>query len=82
MMEAKSEEGGGFSKCGIQTSLPIWSLVKSQERLSDIGATLDELGGPLVWYFAYIGDEWRVSGCCIATESSQITYVSSQGSSS
>jgi hypothetical protein len=46
MMEAKSEEGGGFSKCGIQTSLPIWSLLKSQERLSDIGATLDELGGP------------------------------------
>jgi hypothetical protein len=76
MMEAKSEDGGGFSKCGIQTSLPIWSLLKGQEKLSELGAQLHELGGPLVWYIAYLGDEWRVSGCCTTVERGQTTYVS------
>lgn len=74
-MEAKSEEGGGFSRCGIQTSLPIWSLLKSQGKLSELGAPLNELAGPLVWYIAYIGDDWRVSGCCITEERGQQNYV-------
>lgn len=76
MMEAKSEGGGGFSRCGIQTSLPIWSLLKIQERLSQHGAPLNELGGPLLWYIAYLGDEWRVSGCVTAIERDQSSYVS------
>jgi hypothetical protein len=75
-MEAKSENGGGFGRCGIQTSLPIWSLLKTQERLSELGAPLSELGGPIVWYIAYVGDNWRVSVCCTMKERGQQTYVS------
>jgi hypothetical protein len=75
-MEAKSENGGGFSKCGIQTSLPIWSLLRCQEELSEHGAPLSELGGPMIWYIAYLGDEWRISACCTTVERGRTTYVS------
>lgn len=75
MMEAKSEEGGGFSKSAIQTSLPIWSLLKGQERLSELGTHFDELGGPLVWYIAYLGEKWSISGCCTTVERGLPVYV-------
>jgi len=75
-MEAKSEDSGGFSMCGIQTSLPIWSLLKSQEELSEHGSPFNELGGTLVWYIAYLGDEWRISGCCTTVERGKTVYVS------
>jgi hypothetical protein len=74
--EAKSEEGRGHRNCGAQTSLPIWGLLKAQERLSELSCSLDELGGPFVWYISYLGDSWRVSGCHIAIEKAQKTYVS------
>jgi hypothetical protein len=76
MMEAKSEEGESFSSCGIQTALPIWLLLKGQERLSELAIPMNELGGPLIWYIAYRGDEWRVSGCCIRVDRGRSTYVS------
>jgi hypothetical protein len=33
VMEAKSEKGGGFSKCVIRTALPIWSLLKNPRKI-------------------------------------------------
>jgi hypothetical protein len=77
ILEAKSEEGHGHRNCGVQTALPIWALLKSQERLSDLSSCpLEELGGPLVWYISYLGDNWRISACYIATSRGQQTYVS------
>ncbi|KAH7389010.1 hypothetical protein BKA64DRAFT_645482 [Cadophora sp. MPI-SDFR-AT-0126] len=74
VLEAKSEEGKGHRNCGIQTSLPIWGLLKSQERLSELSYPLEELGGPFVWYISYLGDSWRVSGCHITVSKARKHY--------
>lgn len=76
ILEAKSEEGKGHRNCGIQTSLPIWGLLKGQERLIELSCPLEELGGPFVWYISYLGDSWRVSGCYIAITKAKKNYVS------
>jgi hypothetical protein len=76
IVEAKSEEGKGHRNCGIQTSLPIWGLLKSQERLSELSCPLEELGGPFVWYISYLGDSWRVSGCHVTITKAKKNYVS------
>lgn len=76
ILEAKVEEGRGFTNCGVQTSLPIWTLLQGQEQLTELGGPWDELGGPLVWYIAYLGDNWRISGCFIANDKGQKSYVS------
>ncbi|KAI9766384.1 MAG: hypothetical protein M1839_004916 [Geoglossum umbratile] len=67
--EAKSAEGGGFAACGLQTAFPIWKLLKIQEQLeATTGRGLREQGGPLVWYVAYRGENWRISGCYTTEE--------------
>lgn len=76
LIEAKSEEGKGHRNCGIQTSLPIWGLLKSQERLSELSCPLEELGGPFAWYISYLGDSWRVSGCHVTITTAKKNYVS------
>ena len=48
LIEAKSEARKGHRNCGVQTSLPIWGLLKGQERLSELSCPLEELGGPFV----------------------------------
>ncbi|CZR58787.1 uncharacterized protein PAC_08679 [Phialocephala subalpina] len=74
ILEAKSEEGRGHRNCGVQTSLPIWALLKAQERLSELSCPLKELGGPLVWYISYLGDSWHVSACCTVIERGEKKY--------
>lgn len=76
ILEAKSEDGRGHRNCGIQTSLPIWAILKSQERLVQFSDNLYELGGPFIWYIHYLGDSWRVSGCYTTIEKGKSVYVS------
>jgi hypothetical protein len=75
VFEAKSEDGNGFHRCGIQTALPIWAFLNYQRGLQADPAILSEQGGPLVWYIAYRGDNWRVSGACVVTKDNQTEYV-------
>ena len=76
ILEAKSEDGRGHRNCGIQTSLPIWAVLKGQERLVELSGNLDELGGPFIWYIHYLGDSWRVSGCYTTIVKGKRVYVS------
>lgn len=76
VIEAKSEEGRGFHSCGIQTALPLWALLKLQDRLQTLTRPMSELGGPLVWYIAYRGDDWRVSAFCGTSSDSTSSCVS------
>lgn len=76
ILEAKSEEGKGHRNCGVQTSLPIWGLLKNQERLSELSCSLEELGDPFLWYISYLGDSWRISGCHVTITKAKKDYVS------
>ncbi len=76
VFEAKSEDGRGFQRCGIQTAIPLWVLLNYQLQLQNQAGSLSEQGGPLAWYIAYRGDSWRVSGSCIVTRGNQTIYVS------
>jgi hypothetical protein len=60
VFKAKSKDGRGFQRCGIQTALPLWVLLNYQLQLQNQAGPLSEQGGPLVWYIAYRGDSWRV----------------------
>lgn len=76
--EAKSDTGSTFDACGLQTAFPIWKLLTLQLELEKVSPVkLVELGGPLVWYMANRGDEWRVYGCYTkVTEGQSISFVS------
>jgi hypothetical protein len=61
VLEAKREIGPGPGWSGIehQTAFPIRDFLLLQKRLRD------ETGGelqPLVWFFAFRGEEWRLYG--------------------
>lgn len=74
LIEAKSEERGSFHGCCVQSAIPIWYLIRIQEKLHEFKG-LHEQGGPFVWYVAYKGDDWRLSGCCTVIEKGHVTYV-------
>ena len=74
--EAKSNDGSGFHKAGIQSAVPCCVLLEGQERLQHCTKPFLELGGAVVWYVAYRGEEWRVSGAFVLPESGENTYVS------
>lgn len=61
----------------MQTAFPIRTLLKLQEDLLACAAEHAWGENPLVWMFAYRGDDWRL--CCGYTaESDGVTaYVSS-----
>jgi hypothetical protein len=62
--EAKTERGDSFDACERQTAFPIWTLLRLQEVLQARSKqSLTEQGGPLVWFFANRGEEWRLYGC-------------------
>jgi hypothetical protein len=62
--EAKTERGDSFDACERQTAFPIWTLLRLQEKLQvRSNQLLAEQGGPLVWFFANRGEEWRLYGC-------------------
>jgi hypothetical protein len=67
ILEAKKESGTyGFSDVEDQTAFPIRTLLKIQQALQFASApdTINKFG-PLVWFLANRGDEWRVYGCVI-----------------
>jgi hypothetical protein len=67
VMEAKSLKGGSnFQSIERQTALPIRNYLYLQFKLQEDGFNKMKIpGGPLTWFFAYIGDMWRVYGCYV-----------------
>jgi hypothetical protein len=65
LLEAKREKDAeGFQKTEFQTALPIRRALGLQHELTKLlqtsGNVLDVPGGPLVWFFAFSGEDWRV----------------------
>jgi hypothetical protein len=77
ILEAKSEKGqDSFGAIEKQTAFSIRTLLLMQENLYDaVGARSTCLGGPLVWFFASKGEEWRVSACYTDTLEHVSHYV-------
>lgn len=75
IIEAKSGSGANFNACDEQTSLPILQMLKLQEDIQAKSQMRLEYGGPLLWYIAYKGEDWRLSACF--TRVSQISGKSS-----
>jgi len=70
--EAKTERGDSFDSCERQTAFPIWKLLRLQEELQiQAQQLLSEQGGPLVWFFANRGEDWRLYGCYLDTENNE-----------
>ena len=61
IVESKGEERSpGFEAIQRQTAFPIRTCLQLQQNLQrESGEPLN----PLVWFFAYQADEWRVSAC-------------------
>ena len=76
VIEAKSRYGDSFDACDIQTALPILKMLKIQEDLQAKSQMTLEYGGPLLWYIAYRGEDWRLSVCYISEKSDEHLYVS------
>jgi hypothetical protein len=67
--EAKTERGDSFDACERQTAFPIWKLLRLQDELQiRAQQSLSEQGGPLVWFFANRGEDWRLYGCYVDIE--------------
>lgn len=76
IIEAKPEKMSvGFEETQTQTALPIWELLKLQENVRADISRESHSTSPLVWFFAYRGDSWRVYGCYI-TQNEPKQYVS------
>ncbi|KAH7383189.1 hypothetical protein BKA66DRAFT_609113 [Pyrenochaeta sp. MPI-SDFR-AT-0127] len=67
VMEAKSLKGGSnFKSIEAQTAVPIRNQLYLQLKLQeDEFNRMKVPGGPLTWFFAYIGEMWRVYGCYV-----------------
>jgi hypothetical protein len=67
VMEAKSLKGGSnFKSIEAQTALPIRNHLYLQLKLQeDEFNRMKVPGGPLTWFFAYMGETWRVYGCYV-----------------
>ena len=67
ILEAKSEKGpDSFNSIEQQTSFPIRTLLRLQEELQKQCSYKPAWQhGPTVWFLAYKGDEWRVSGAYV-----------------
>jgi len=76
VVEAKAEDGEGLNACDIQTAFPIWKMLKIQEALQEKTGKSLNYGGPLLWYIAYQGTNWQVSGCYTSEKQGKPSYVS------
>ena len=58
LVEAKSEKSAsGFEQIERQTALSIRTCLKIQTDLED---TSKQVLDPVVWFFGFMGDEWRL----------------------
>ena len=80
VLEAKGEKGPqGFEYMEVQTAFPIKNALKLQyDLLKTTGNTMDVPGGPLVWFLANHGEDWRVYGATVYEEEGKPNYVSDQ----
>ena len=70
-MEAKSLKGdGNWKEIETQTAIPIRNHLNLQLQLQDDKDNRMKVpGGPLSWFLAYIGEQWRVYGCYVTKSS-------------
>lgn len=77
IVEAKSEKGrDSFSDIEVQTAFAIRTLLKIQQDLHEAaGEESESEASPLVWFFSYKGDQWRVSAAFVKIEKGAQSYV-------
>ncbi|KAI4641179.1 hypothetical protein J4E93_008058 [Alternaria ventricosa] len=70
-MEAKSLKGdGNWKDIETQTAIPIRNHLYLQLQLQDDQDNKMKVpGGPLSWFLAHIGEQWRVYGCYVTKSS-------------
>jgi hypothetical protein len=78
ILEAKCEKGAqSFEQMEIQTAFPIMNALRLQyDLLKTRGNTMDVPGGPLVWFSANRGEDWRVYAAFVHGEEGRPNYVS------
>jgi hypothetical protein len=76
-VEFKSEKNAvGFHDIQIQTALPIWVLLQLQLRLRSAARTkASTVLNPLVWFFAFRGDDVRLYAAYPSDDGLQPKYV-------
>lgn len=74
IIEAKKRDSASFDDCNMQSALPILEMLKVQEDMQRKSQMTLEYGGPLVWYIAYRGEDWRLSGCYISEKPGPASY--------
>jgi hypothetical protein len=77
LSEAKRERSAeGFEQMEIQTSFPIKHALQLQyDLLRTPGNTMDVPGGPLVWFLANRGEDWRVYAGHVQVRDGRPKYV-------
>jgi hypothetical protein len=77
VIEAKSEKGrDSFSDIEVQTAFSIRTLLKLQQDLRDAaGYDNESEASPLVWFFSYKGEQWRVSAAFVRNGRRIRSYV-------
>ncbi|OCK85901.1 hypothetical protein K432DRAFT_421464 [Lepidopterella palustris CBS 459.81] len=74
--EAKSAKASDtFDQIEIQSSFPIQSSIKLQQRLQEVvGDRIEPGRGPLVWFFSWKGEDWRLYACYTRRSKEEIKY--------
>ncbi|KAH7125094.1 hypothetical protein B0J11DRAFT_298105 [Dendryphion nanum] len=71
VVEAKRGENvPGFRSIQCQSAFPIRRLLKAQHSLFSKDSSTDQ-ETPLVWFFGYQGDQWRLHGCTYEYDENQ-----------
>jgi hypothetical protein len=81
ILEAKQENSiTGFDGAEVQSSLPILEALKLQYDLMKVtGNSVEVPGGPLVWYLAKRGEDWRVYAAYVNEHEGSPKFVSLSG---
>ncbi|OCK85348.1 hypothetical protein K432DRAFT_439332 [Lepidopterella palustris CBS 459.81] len=76
VLEAKREKGpDSFEHMEMQTAFPIKNALQLQyDLLKTRGNTMDVPGGPLVWFLASRGEDWRVYAAFVHEEEGRPNY--------
>jgi hypothetical protein len=75
--EAKSGKGADtFDQIELQTSFPLRSSIKLQQDLQEVvGDRIKSGQDPLVWFFSWKGEDWRLYACYTRRSEEKINYV-------